>query len=278
LVVFETIRQINSWVESLRLEGKTVGLVPTMGALHPGHVSLVRECRSLCDAVIVSIFVNPTQFNNSEDLKHYPRTLSADISMLEAGQCDAVFAPSVQEIYPTLTKGHWDFGALTSSLEGFYRPGHFDGVITVVKRLFEITLPDMAFFGEKDFQQLAVIKAFVKQSRLPLKIVSCKTLREPDGLAMSSRNTRLKGEERTVAVHISKILLNIKSESKIKSPKVLIREGTAQFQNYTGIKLEYLAIVDGDTFEPLTKGMTGRPVALVAAYVGDVRLIDNMPL
>ncbi len=278
MVVFETIRQINSWVDSIRSQGKTIGLVPTMGALHPGHVSLVKESGSICDVVLVSIFVNPTQFNNSEDLKHYPRTLSADISLLEASPCDAVFAPSVQEIYPALSRGHWDFGALTSTLEGFYRPGHFDGVITVVKRLFEITTPDMAFFGEKDFQQLAVIKEFVRQSGLPLKIVSCPTLREPDGLAMSSRNTRLKPGERTTALQINKILREIKLQSKNKAPEVLVCEGIAQFQNSTGIQLEYLAIVDGNTFEPLTKKLKGRPVALVAAFVGDIRLIDNILL
>jgi pantoate--beta-alanine ligase len=276
LLVFETIRQVNSWVEYLRSEGKTIGLVPTMGALHPGHVSLVRESRSICDAVIVSIFVNPTQFNNSQDLKHYPRTLSADISLLEAGLCDAVFAPSVDEIYPTLAKGHWDFGVLTSSLEGFYRPGHFDGVITVVKRLFEITTPDMAFFGEKDFQQLAVIKEFARKEGLSLQIVSCKTLRELDGLAMSSRNTRLKAEERSIALKISKILKNLKSQSENKSPGTLVHAGIEQFHNCAGIQLEYLAIVDGNTFEPLNKTWKGRPVALVAAYVGDVRLIDNI--
>jgi pantoate--beta-alanine ligase len=278
ITVFQTIQQTQSWVLENRQRGACIAFVPTMGALHAGHISLIQLARKRADVVISSIFVNPTQFNNPNDLLKYPRTLEKDIEMLQNGGCNALFAPNVEEIYPKLQKGHWDFGSLSSRLEGHYRPGHFDGVCTVVKKLFEIVTPDIAFFGEKDFQQLAIIRQLVQHEKMDIEIVGCPTMREHDGLAMSSRNMRLNAAEREQALAISKVLFFLKENKNLHSPAKLEKIGRTMLQEAPGLRTEYLQIVDGDTFEDITDWNVQRPVALFAGYVGEVRLIDNILL
>lgn len=250
-----------------------------MGALHSGHTSLVEAAALDGSFVVASIFVNPTQFNNPNDLLHYPRTPEQDVSMLEAAGCGAVFMPSVDEMYPNMGKGHWDYGILSSSLEGKFRPGHFDGVLTIVKRLFEIVMPDFAYFGEKDFQQLAHIRRFTEEEMPSIKVVGMPTVREEDGLAKSSRNMRLNPEQRSLAAHIPRILFDMREKRNDFSPAELEAYGRSQFELIHDIRLEYLEIVDRETFAPLPDwGEPFQPVLLVAAYVGDVRLIDNLSL
>lgn len=266
-------------MDTIRASGKTVGFVPTMGALHPGHISLVEKARSECDYVITSIFVNPTQFNNSSDLDKYPRTIEADLNMLHSHGCHAVFIPAVSEMYPSLEKGHWDFGQLSSSLEGFYRPGHFDGVCTVVKKLFEIVTPHKAYFGEKDFQQLAIIRKLTVYEKMDIDIISVPTMRESDGLAMSSRNMRLTPDQRHIALGISKTLFAMLEKRKTNlSPSEIEKFGQKLLHEATGIQVEYLEIVDAEKFEKLHDWKSGRAVALFAGYVGEIRLIDNILL
>lgn len=278
ITVFQTIQQTQSWVLENRLRGASIAFVPTMGALHAGHISLIQLARKRADVVISSIFVNPTQFNNPNDLLKYPRTLENDIEMLQNGGCNALFAPNVEEIYPKLQKGHWDFGALSSRLEGHYRSGHFDGVCTVVKKLFEIVTPDIAFFGEKDFQQLAMIRQLVQHEKMEIEIVGCPTMREPDGLAMSSRNMRLSATEREQALAISRVLFFLKENKNLHSPAKLEKIGRTMLEEQPGLRTEYLQIVDGDTFDDIAHWNVQRPVALYAGYVGEVRLIDNILL
>lgn len=256
-----------------------MAFVPTMGALHPGHASLVEKGKSLADNVLVSIFVNPTQFNNAHDLANYPRTEQEDLKVLEAIGCDALFIPEVQEIYPTPQKGHWDFGLLSTSLEGHYRPGHFDGMLTVVKILLETVRPSIALFGEKDFQQLALIRAMVRECGLPVRIVGCPTVREADGLAMSSRNLRLTQAERLQALSISTVLLRLPALRHQMGPQQLRAWAWKQLRDAEGVSPEYVEIVDAETFQPLLSWeQAALAVALAAAYVGDVRLIDNVKL
>lgn len=279
LLVFETISSVRSWIEQQKNLGLTIGFVPTMGALHAGHISLVEMAGEKCDVVIASIFVNPTQFNNANDLKHYPKTLENDKMLLEKSGCDVVFIPSVDEMYPQMLKGHWDFGTLSHALEGHFRPGHFDGVLTIVKRFFEIVEPDFAFFGEKDFQQLAHVRKLVAVEGMNITIVGCSTTREADGLAMSSRNLRLSLEQRNQARAISRVLFDMKKNIDHLSPAELKAIAVRELAASDGIKLEYLEIIDGHSFETIEKwGDSEKPVALVAAYVGDIRLIDNISL
>lgn len=275
--VFERISEVQVWISNQReIYGSVIGFVPTMGALHPGHISLINKAKETCDIVVVSIFVNPTQFNNPEDLEHYPKTFERDRAMLAEAECDAIFFPSVEEMYPTQEKGHWDFGLLSSTLEGQFRPGHFDGVLTVVKKLFQIVKPDKAFFGEKDFQQLSLIRKMTAHEGLPVDVIGSKLIREMDGLAMSSRNMRLNEQERQKATEISKGLFAMRDFDRNASPKALIQFGKNQLEK-ASIPVEYLSIVEADTFIPVNEWETSqRPIALLAAYVGKVRLIDNM--
>jgi pantoate--beta-alanine ligase len=248
-----------------------------MGALHPGHLSLIARAKAENEVVIASIFVNPTQFNNPEDLKLYPRMEGADTDLLESAGCDVVFIPSVQEMYPTPQKGHWDFQRLTTSFEGHFRPGHFDGVCTVVKKLFEMVNPDAAYFGQKDFQQLAVIRRLVEFEQMPVRIVPCETMREPDGLAMSSRNLRLTPEARDQSLVISRILLSLPQRKLTTSVAALEEEVRSVLASSPGIELEYFSIVNAYTFEALMEWPApSGAVALVACYCGGVRLIDNV--
>lgn len=276
--VFEQISEVRKWISGQRASlGHTIGFVPTMGALHRGHISLINKAKESCDVVVVSIFVNPTQFNNPDDLKHYPRTFEKDKAMLEAASCDALFFPSVEEIYPVPEKGHWDFGLLSSSLEGEYRPGHFDGVLTVVKKLFEIVMPDKAFFGEKDFQQLSLIRKMTEAEGLNTEVIGCPIIRENDGLALSSRNVRLSAEERIQALSLSKALFAMKNAGRTGSPEDVRKSGVDILSNSPGIRLEYLEIVEAETFEPVMDWKSAqKPIALLAAYAGEVRLIDNI--
>lgn len=276
---FTTAHDLNHWITGQKGTGARVGFVPTMGALHPGHLSLIARARQENEVVIASIFVNPTQFNNPEDLKLYPRMEGADTDLLENAGCNAVFIPSVSEMYPSPEKGHWDFGRVTSSFEGHFRPGHFDGVCTVVKKLFEMVMPDAAYFGQKDFQQLAVIRKLVEYERMPLRIVACETMREQDGLAMSSRNLRLTPEARSQSLAISKILFSLKEEKHRLSVSDLEQQARKALEGSPGIDLEYFSIVNASNFEELKDWPSaGEAVALVACYCGGVRLIDNVLL
>lgn len=276
LTVFEHISDIRTWVELQHKQGKSVGFVPTMGALHAGHQSLITLAKQHCDSVVASIFVNPTQFNNASDLEKYPRTLQADLEKLAASGCEAVFCPSVQEMYPTGEKGHWDFGLLTHSLEGHFRPGHFDGVLTIVKKLFEAVPADQAFFGEKDYQQLAIIRRMVLEEQIPVNIVAAPTIRESSGLAMSSRNQRLNAQELRVAANISRILAECVALAGELPPQKIVQHGRSSFSAIPELKLEYFELVEADTFAPLTDILQKPCVLLVACYLGEVRLIDNM--
>jgi pantoate--beta-alanine ligase len=279
VTVFESISLLGHHLQQVREQGLSIGFVPTMGALHNGHISLISKAKQENDVVISSIFVNPTQFNNPDDLKKYPKSLEKDSKMLQEAGCDLLFFPSIEEMYPENDKGHWDFGILSNTLEGFYRPGHFDGVITIVKKFFDIVQPNKAYFGEKDFQQLAHIRQWVALEKRKEIIVSCPTLREPDGLAMSSRNLRLSTEDRALAAHIYRILSLTKHHKKKGSPQECVQWAEQEFLNTPGIQLEYFAIVDGPSFQPLRAWSdSNEPIALVAAYIRSVRLIDNLRL
>jgi pantoate--beta-alanine ligase len=248
-----------------------------MGALHDGHASLIRLAARECDKVVASIFVNPTQFNNAQDLLKYPRTLEADIALLEASGCHAVFCPEIGEMYfPEEQISHWDFGLLSTSLEGHFRPGHFDGVLTIVKKLFQAVHPDKAFFGEKDYQQLTLIQRMAAEENFQIDIIAAPTIREASGLAMSSRNRRLSEGEIPVANHISKALIEATHLGRSIAPVELQRQTHNHLASVRGLKLEYCALVHAHTFEPLNEWTGEKAVLLVAAFVGDTRLIDNV--
>ena len=270
-----------AWLESVRASGKEVGFVPTMGALHPGHISLIERAERENQAVVASIFVNPTQFNNPDDLARYPRTPERDLEMLRHAGCHAVFVPSVDEMYPagTAAMPDFDLGTLDQVMEGRFRPGHFKGVAAVVSAFFDIVRPDRAYFGKKDYQQLAVIRRMTHLQGLPLEIVSCDTVREPDGLAMSSRNVRLSEADRRAAPGIYKVLSGIREQAGKVPVAELQAWACAELADRTGFRVEYLEIADSSTLMPLQAWDAKRQaVALVAAYAGDVRLIDNLEL
>lgn len=276
-----TIREIRKYVISVKKQGKTIGFVPTMGALHHGHVSLVKRAKEKSHVTIVSIFVNPLQFNDKKDLKRYPRTLKADIELLKKAGCNAIFAPPVEEIYPkTKNKRQrtekFDLGNLSKVMEGIYRPGHFEGVCTVVKKLLDIIEPTHAYFGEKDFQQLVIIKHMVKTLKIPVEIVSCPTVREADGLAMSSRNIFLTPKQRKSAPFIYKTLVNAKFiKGTIAHIKNRVKE---QINSIPGFELEYFEIVNAETLQPVCSVKEAESLrACIAVKVGSVRLIDNIP-
>lgn len=275
--VFEWKADLDHFVSQAKAEGKSIGFVPTMGALHAGHIALVEAAEEQCDLVIASIFVNPIQFNNPEDLKKYPRTFESDRKMLEDANCDVIFYPSVEEMYPNKVEEKFDFGSLETVMEGATRPGHFNGVAVVVKRLFDLVQPDFAFFGKKDFQQLAIIKALVKQMKSAIRIVGLDTVREEDGLAMSSRNTRLSEQERATAVELSKALNYIKRNKNTFDPAQLEEEAIRKLN--ANFKVEYIQIVDGNTLQSINNwNQTNYPVVCAAAFLGEVRLIDNLEL
>ena len=262
---------------ALRAQGKTVGLVPTMGALHAGHASLVKRCVAENDAAVVSVFVNPTQFNDKTDLEKYPRTLDADCRLLE--QCGAAFAfaPSVEEMYPEPDTRQFSYAPLDTVMEGKYRPGHFNGVCQIVSKLFDAVKPDRAYFGEKDFQQLAIIREMVRQMKFPLEIVGCPIVREDDGLALSSRNARLSAEERQQALQISKTLFASRDYAKMHTVAETQRFVEEAIAAAPGLRLEYFELVDGNTLQKIASWEdTTYAVGCITVFCGEVRLIDNI--
>lgn len=275
--VLKSKNELVSLIDNYKKEGKTVGFVPTMGALHHGHLSLVKECKKNSDITVVSIFVNPTQFNDPEDLKRYPRTLEKDAELLKSADCDLIFAPSVEEIYPEPDTRKFDFGYIESVMEGARRPGHFNGVGQVVSRLFDIVRPDKAFFGMKDFQQIAIIKNMVEQLKYDIQIIPCPIVREESGLALSSRNTLLDEEHKKNAPHIYATLKkarNLASEMSVPDLKKWI---TDEINSNPFLETEYVEIVDDTTLKVIEDWTEkGKKVACVAVYAGKIRLIDNI--
>lgn len=275
--VLKTIEETKDTILRLREEGKSVGFVPTMGALHEGHLSLLSESISDNDVSVVSIFVNPIQFNNKEDLKKYPRTLEEDCEKLKDAGCDIVFAPSAEEMYPEEAEEKYDFGKLERVMEGAHRPGHFNGVAVVVKRLFDICTPHRAYFGEKDFQQLVIIRALVEMENIPLEIIACPIIRESDGLAMSSRNVRLSSDERKVAPAIYNSLKNIIEQKLINSASKCLRSEMEKLNAMPGMQVEYLLLADENTLEAVQDWDENRNLRVfIATFLGDIRLIDNL--
>lgn len=259
------------------LSDAKVGFVPTMGALHQGHISLVEQSVAKCKYTVVSIFVNPTQFNNQNDLATYPRTLEADCALLEKSGVDLVFAPRVTDIYPTPDERVFDLGGLDSCGEGPRRPGHFNGVAQVVTRLFDIVKPDYAFFGQKDFQQVAIVKYFTKQLGYNLEIVQCPTLREEDGLAKSSRNTLLTPSQREAAPHIYKCIKNTSDLMASMSPAEVVEHLKEQINANKELEVEYIELVDANTLKPVADWSDAQEIQLwCAVYARPVRLIDNV--
>jgi pantoate--beta-alanine ligase len=275
--IVRTIDQLKQNISLKKSQGLTVGLVPTMGALHAGHVSLIERARSENDVVVVSVFVNPTQFNNPEDLRTYPRTEEADCAKLSAANVDYAFIPSVQEIYPTPDNRQFDLGPVAEVMEGAMRPGHFNGVAQIVSKLFAIVEPTRAYFGEKDFQQIAVIRRMVELEGFNLEIVSCPIKREDDGLALSSRNVRLTPEQRQVAPAIHKVLLESVAKKSQYTVAELKQKVVDEINAVPFMEVEYYEIVDGKTMQPINNWTDSQePVGCVTVYCGDVRLIDNI--
>lgn len=275
--IVHTIKDLQAALAALRAQGKTVGLVPTMGALHAGHASLVKRCVAENDAAVVSVFVNPTQFNDKNDLAKYPRTLEADCSLLE--QCGAAFAfaPSVEEMYPEPDTRQFSYAPLDTVMEGKFRPGHFNGVCQIVSKLFEAVKPDRAYFGEKDFQQLAIIREMVRQLKFPLEIVGCPIVREEDGLALSSRNARLSAEERQQALKISQTLFASRDFAKTHTVAETQKFVEDAIEAAPGLCLEYFELVDGNTLQKIANWEdTQYAVGCITVFCGEVRLIDNI--
>lgn len=265
-------------VEGFKKDKKTVGLVPTMGALHKGHVSLVKQAKADSDVCVVSIFVNPNQFNNKEDLEKYPRDVNKDALLLEKEGVDIIFAPTIEEVYPEPDTRQFDFGQLDKVMEGKFRPGHFNGVAQVVSRLFDMVKPDKAYFGEKDFQQLAIIRDMVKQLAMPVQIMPMPIVREASGLALSSRNERLSEAQKEVATNIYKTLLRSKAEWKnTLSVKETVDRVIEEINAIEGLEVEYFQIVDGDSLQDINSWSDSKyVVGCVTVFCGDVRLIDNI--
>jgi len=277
--VFKTINSIESKL-SIIDKKKTLGLVPTMGALHEGHLSIVKRAKKENDYVIVSIFVNPTQFDKEEDLLKYPNTVKTDLKLLEDLQCDFVFMPKIEEIYANnIVSDSFDFDNLDKAMEGAFRKGHFDGVATIVKKLFNITHPNNAYFGEKDFQQLQIIKKMVEIESIPIQVIACEIYREDDGLAMSSRNLRLSPKQRNAAPLIYKTLLEsieLIHEKDIGFIKTFVKNN---IRSNEFLELEYFEIADIETLIPATEIIHDKKYrAFIAAFAGPIRLIDNIAL
>ncbi len=274
--IYKTAEELRSFVTEERKQGHRIAFVPTMGALHEGHLSLVRRALKENDCCIVSVFVNPTQFNNPRDLETYPRTLDADSRLLASIGTTALFAPEVETIYPEPDTRVFHVGAVAEVMEGKYRPGHFNGVMQVVSRLFDLVQPDCAYFGEKDFQQIAVLRAMAREIKSPVEIIACPIVREEDGLARSSRNTLLSEEGRAQAPNIYRILSESRTWSKELSPKAVIERATQLLDAIPTLRVEYFEIVDADTLQPITRWEDSpKPHGCITVYCGDVRLIDN---
>ncbi|KQS33239.1 pantoate--beta-alanine ligase [Dyadobacter sp. Leaf189] len=276
--VFTSISNLRKYLVQQVQQQQKIGLVPTMGALHEGHISLIQASKADNDVTVCSIFVNPTQFNNPEDLLKYPRTLEADCAMLEAAGCDVVFAPSAEEMYPEQPILKFNFGALETVMESASRPGHFNGVGIVVSKLFHIVKPHRAYFGQKDLQQVAVVSRMVADLSFDLELVIAPTVREADGLAMSSRNRRLNEEERHIAPHIFRIMESAKNALlKGESVSEVIKEAKQEFSAVDAFRLDYFEIVDLSDLQPIDIiGSKGNNAICVAVFLGPVRLIDNL--
>jgi len=273
MILIETIAKLKEVLTRMKNSGKTIGLVPTMGALHDGHISLIKKAKSENQVVVVSIFVNPLQFDREDDLERYPRDLEKDLLLIE-NITDIVFAPTVQEVFPTEPTEKYNFGELETILEGASRPGHFNGVATIVNRLFDFVEPNKAYFGEKDFQQLAIIRQLVEQTKREIAIVSCPVIRESNGLAMSSRNQLLSFAKRNIASKVYSAI-NKSKQLGVSNTKKITDFVLAEVKKVEAIKLDYFTMIDDTTFQPVesldnAKGV----VACVAYFVGDVRLID----
>jgi pantoate--beta-alanine ligase len=281
MLLFKRVIDLQKHLNSLKNKGLSIGFIPTMGALHRGHVSLIDRSRNSCDVTVASIFVNPTQFNDPKDLEKYPRPESRDIEMLTEAGCHILFMPSVEEIYPkgTTPSVKFNFGKLDKVLEGTFRPGHFDGMAQVVHRLLDIVKPDKLFMGQKDFQQQAIVASLIQQAKLSTELVTCPIIRDEDGLAMSSRNVRLTPEDRAVAPMIHKILQEAYDMVGEYSPSEIQKQAAAKLRAESRFKLEYFEIVDGRTLLQIRLFEdTDYAVALTAVWAGDVRLIDNIVL
>lgn len=277
--LIKKIVELENTLFEARKSGKSIGLVPTMGALHEGHASLVKKCSDENDITVVSVFLNPTQFNDPKDLERYPRNLDADCALCEANGATIVFAPSVEEVYPTPDTRQFDFPPVTSVMEGAKRPGHFNGVCQVVSRLFYITKPDKAYFGEKDWQQIAVVKCLVKYMGANIEIVECPIIREEDGLAKSSRNTLLAPDERAIAPAIYKALVESTEYAKSHSLSETHDKVVADINATKGLEVEYFSIVDGNTLQDVASWDDSKYiVGCITVYCGKtpIRLIDHI--
>lgn len=275
--LIRTIKELQAELDTYKKQGKKIGLVPTMGALHAGHASLVKRSVSENSATVVSVFVNPTQFNDKNDLIKYPRNLDADCQLLEEVGATFVFAPAVEEMYPEPDTRQFNFAPLDTVMEGAFRPGHFNGVAQIVTKLFDAVQPDNAYFGEKDFQQLAIIRAMVKQLGYTLHIVGCPIVRETDGLALSSRNARLSKEEREIALNISQTLFKSRTFAASHSLEETVKFVENSIAAVDGLRLEYFQIVDGNTLQPVSNWEdSDYIVGCITVFCGEVRLIDNI--
>ena len=275
--VIHTIKDLQAELSVLKAQGKKVGLVPTMGALHAGHASLVKRSVNENEVTVVSVFVNPTQFNDKNDLVKYPRTLDADCKLLEACGATYAFAPSVEEMYPEPDTRQFSYAPLDTVMEGAFRPGHFNGVCQIVSKLFEAVKPHRAYFGEKDFQQLAIIHEMVRQMQFDLEIVGCPIVREEDGLALSSRNARLSAEERENALKISQTLFKSRTFAATHTVSETLKFVEDAIAAVPGLRLEYFEIVDGNTLQKVDNwNQTSYVVGCITVFCGDVRLIDNI--
>lgn len=275
MIVVETIKKLKQELE--KYNSKNIGFVPTMGALHSGHISLVERCVKENDICVVSVFVNPTQFNDKADLERYPRTEEADKKLLEAAGCDIVFMPQVEEMYPEEDTRVFNFGSIETVMEGKYRPGHFNGVAQIVSKLFDAVEPTRSYFGEKDFQQVAIIRDMVRQLNLPVEIIACPIIREESGLARSSRNELLSAEERKKAALISQVLSKSVNFAKDMSVEEVKNWVIDQFKVDEVFKMDYYDIVDGNTLQSVSSWEeSDYIVGCIAVYCGKIRLIDNI--
>jgi len=278
LEIFKTKAALKAFLKPLKASGKKIALVPTMGALHNGHISLIKVAQQNADIIICSIFVNPTQFTDPKDLEKYPRPIEHDLAMLQDAGCNGVFMPNVEEMYPAGAdeKWHIDLGNAEFLLEGAFRKGHYQGVTQIVKKLFDAVEPDVAMFGQKDFQQVLMIKNMLAHFNLPITIITCPIIREDDGLAMSSRNIHLTLEDRKHSLVLSKSLQFVLDHFDEYTLAELETKAKALYDGIDGVALDYFTIANGDTLEPAKSKAEDNLVALVAAKVGSTRLIDNM--
>lgn len=275
--IIATRADLSTYLASFRKTGKIVGLVPTMGALHAGHIDLLETLRSRCDILVCSIFVNPTQFNSSYDLDTYPRTLEEDLSLLERHGCDIVFVPSISEMYPEPEEFDVNLGRIAEILEGAHRPGHFNGVAQIVKKLFDLVLPQITAFGQKDYQQIAIVRRLIEMFQMRIKLVVVPTVREESGLALSSRNRRLSEVSRNLAANIYRIISEVPGHFEAFGRSYAIGEAFQQFQKIPQLKPEYLEICEQTTLEVTESWSPGlKYVVLTAVWVDGVRLIDNV--